>query len=67
MSMQLHKEGQHEIEDADFLREMGIGCEDNGLQLTQLSERTANIDCQQVCKKGNLFTFDIFFVIALCH
>ncbi|XP_066398746.1 uncharacterized protein [Miscanthus floridulus] len=43
----LHKEGQHEIEDADFLREMGIGCEDNGLQLTQLSERTANIDCQQ--------------------
>jgi len=40
--------GLHQIGDEDFLREMGIGCDDTGLELTQLSEITANIHCEQV-------------------
>jgi hypothetical protein len=46
--VQVHKKGLQELTDEDFLREMGIGCEDNGLQLTQISEITANIDSEQV-------------------
>jgi len=44
----MHKEGLQELTDVDFLREMGIGCDDSGLQLTQISEITSNIDCEQV-------------------
>ena len=47
MFMQVHNEGLHQIGDED-LREMGIGCHDTGLELTQLSEITANIHCEQV-------------------
>lgn len=50
MFMQVHNEGLHQIGDEDFLREMGIGCDDTGLELTQLSEITANIHCEQVWK-----------------
>jgi len=46
--VQVHKEGLQEVIDEDFLREMGIGCDDIGLQLTQISEITPNIDCEKV-------------------
>jgi len=46
--VQVHKEGLQELTDVDFLRQMGIGCDDSGLQLIQISEITSNIDCQQV-------------------
>ena len=46
--VQVHKEGLQEVIDEDFLREMGIGCDDNRLELTQISETMANIDCEQV-------------------
>jgi len=48
MFMQVHNERLHQIGDEDFLREMGIGCDDTGLELTQLSEITANKHCEQV-------------------
>jgi len=48
MFMQVHNERLHQIGDEDFLREMGIGCDDTGLELTQLSEITANIHCEHV-------------------
>ena len=35
---------------------MGIGCDDNGLQLIQISAITTNIDCQHVWK-GKLDPF----------
>jgi hypothetical protein len=41
----------NEISDADFFEEMGFGSEDSALELTQLSEITTNIYCQQVWKK----------------
>ncbi|XP_066374199.1 uncharacterized protein [Miscanthus floridulus] len=44
---EVHNEGLHQIGDEDFLREIGIGCDDTGLELTQLSEITANIHCEQ--------------------
>ena len=44
--VQVHKEGLQELMDEDFLRELGIGCDDSGLQLIQISEITTNIDCQ---------------------
>ncbi|CAD6263687.1 unnamed protein product [Miscanthus lutarioriparius] len=43
----VHNEGLHQIGDEDFLREMGIGCDDTGLELTQLSEIIANKHCEQ--------------------
>ena len=46
--MQVHKEGLQELTDEDFLRKLGIRCDDSGLQLTQISEITANIGCEQV-------------------
>lgn len=46
--VQVHKEGLQELTDADFLREMGIGCDESRLELTHISEITANIDCEQV-------------------
>ena len=46
--VQVHKEGLQELMDEDFFRELGIGCDDSGLQLTQISEIAANIGCEQV-------------------
>ena len=39
---------------------MGIGCDDSGLQLIQILEITANIDCQQVWK-GKLGPLSVSF------
>ena len=58
--MQVHKEGLQELMDEDFLRELGIGCDDSGLQLTQISEIAANIGCEQVWK-GNLGPLTEYF------
>ena len=46
--VQVHKEGLQELTDEDFLRKLGIRCDDSGLQLTQISEIVANIGCEQV-------------------
>jgi len=46
--VQVHKEGLQELMDEDFFRELGIGCDDSGLQLTQILEIAANIGCEQV-------------------
>ena len=45
---QVYNQGLEDLADDDFLREMGIGCDDSGLQLTQVSEITASIGCRQV-------------------